>query len=144
MLKVVLLQEKFSKYRKILLEVLNIEVRVLQEVRMAEADRRAASKETNVESSKVNASRQGIIKKLSKSFLPESKFSSKLGKLSDTNLGSFNLEAFRRRMMGIGGHHPSVTSHNIVRSGLYAATGFPPAIQCPELIMECANCYNSK
>lgn len=88
------------------------------------------------------ASRQAVIKKLSKPFLPESKFTSKLGKLADTNLGSFNMEAFKSRKMGVGNHRPSVTSHNIVRSGQYAAAGFPPAIQCPELMMECANCYD--
>ena len=90
------------------------------------------------------ASRQAVIKKLSKTFMPESMFISKLGKLIDTNLGSVNLETFKNRLFGIGSHRASVTSHNIVRSGLYAAAGFPPAIQCSELIMECANCYEKE
>lgn len=110
---------------------------------MAEAGKvnKAASKAANAESSRANVSRQAVIKKLSKTFLPESKFTSKLGELSDTNLGSYNLGALRGRMYGLGGHPPSVTAHQIMKSGLYATAGFPPAIRCPEVIMECANCY---
>ena len=104
-----------------------------EEVEMAEA--RTTGKDNN------GASRQAVIKKLSKSFLPESKFTSKLGKLTDTNLGSVNLETFKKRMLGFGGHQPSNTSHNIIRSGLYAVPSFPPPIQCSELMMECTNCY---
>lgn len=85
-----------------------------------------------------------MIKKLSKTFLPKSKFTSKLGELNDTNLSSYNLGALTGRMYGIGGHPPSVTAHQIMKSGLYAVVGFPPAIQCPELILECANCYRPK
>lgn len=102
---------------------------------------KATGRAGNAEAGKENASRQVIIKQLKKSFIPESKFVSKIGGLTDTNLGSFNLEAFKRRIYGQGGYSPSVTSHNIVRSGLYAAVGFPPAIRCSELIMECANYY---
>lgn len=97
----------------------------------------------NAEVGKENASRQAIIKQLKKSFLPESKFVSKLGGLTDTNFGSFNLKAFKRRIYGQGGYPPSVTSHNTVRSRLYATAGFPPTIRCSELIMECANYYRS-
>lgn len=53
------------------------------------------------------------------------------------------MEAFKSRMMGVGSHRPSITSHNIVRSGLFAAVGFPPVVQCPKLMMECANYYES-
>lgn len=104
---------------------------------------KAAAKAGNVEAGKENASRQAMIKQLKRSFIPESKFVLKLGGLTDTNLGSFNLEAFKRRIYGQGGNPPSVISHNIVRSGLYAAASFPSTVRCLELIMECANYYNS-
>lgn len=100
---------------------------------------KAAGKATNAESSKESASRQAIIKKLHKSFLPESKFVSKLGGLINTNLGSFNLRALRNRMYGQGDHSSSIIAHNIMKSGLCAVVGFPPAIRCLELIMECVN-----
>lgn len=61
--------------------------------------------------------------------------------LTDTNLGSFNLKALKRRMYKKGGHHPSITTHNIMKSGLYAVASFPSAVRCPKLIMECANYY---
>lgn len=97
--------------------------------RMADVGRGdVVGRATNVETSKANASRLAIIKKLSKPFLLESKFTSKVGGLVDTNLSSFNLGALRGRMYGLRGHPPSVTMHHIMKSGSYAAASFPPAI----------------
>lgn len=107
------------------------------------ADVVGTSKAGNNEAIKENASRKATIKNLRKSFISESKFVSKFGNVTDTNLGSFNLKAFMRRIYGQGGNPRTKFSHNIVRSRLYAAAGFQPAVRCPELIMECVNFYNS-
>lgn len=86
---------------------LSIESSKLLQKKLRMVEVRATGRENNAESSKANASRQVVIKKLSKSFLLESKFYLKLGKLADTNLGSFNMEAFRSRIMGVGSHRPN-------------------------------------
>lgn len=97
------------------------------------------------ESSKVaNTSRQTQIKNEQKGFLPESKIISKWREVSDTNLGTFKLEEFMKRIFGHDGHPLSIVTKKIVRSGIVAVVGFPSAIHFLELIIECAKHYNAK
>lgn len=53
-----------------------------------------------------------------------------------------NMDQMRQRMFGIGNQIPSPTYANIMRSGIYQATGFPQSIQCSELVLKCARCYD--
>lgn len=41
-------------------------------------------------------------------------------------------------------HQLLPTTKKIVRSGIVAAIDFPPAIQCPKVIMECAKYYDAE
>lgn len=75
-------------------------------------------------------------------FLLVSQINSRWKEINDTNLGTFNLAAFKIRMFGTAGHNPSQTAVKFVKSGIVAATDFHPAIQCLDLILECAKHYN--
>lgn len=94
------------------------------------------------ESSKATTlSRQALIKAEMKGFLPHSRLNSRWEEISDTNLGTFNLAAFKIRMFGTAGHGPSPIAVKIVKSGIVATAGFPPTIQCSDLVQECATHY---
>lgn len=82
------------------------------------------------------------IKNEMKGFLPESKVISKWKEISDTNLETFQLGAFRNRIFGTVGCASSPTAVKFVKSGIVSADGFPPTVQCLELILECAKHYN--
>lgn len=95
------------------------------------------------ESSKAaTITKQAQIKAKMKGFLPVSQINSRWKEISDTNLGTLNPVAFKIRMFGTTGHNPSPTTVKFVKSGIVAAAGFPLAIQCPDLILECAKHYN--
>lgn len=95
------------------------------------------------ESSKTaTLTRQALIKVEMKGFLPSSQMNSRWKEISDTNLGTFNLTAFKIRMFRTTGHSLSPTTVQFVKSGIVAVASFPPPIQCPDLILECAKHYN--
>lgn len=48
----------------------------------------------------------------------------------------------KRRMYGMKNQLPSRLVVNIMKSGIYHAAGFPPSIQCNELMVECARHYD--
>lgn len=68
----------------------------------------------------------------------------KVREVGDTNSGTFKLEEFKKRIFGHDGHPLLTIAKKIARSGIVVAASFPPAIQCPELIIECAKHYNSE
>lgn len=62
----------------------------------------------------------------------------------DTNLGHVDLEDFRKRMYGTDGRLPTPIAMRMMRNGIVHAAGFPPAKECPELMVECALRYNAR
>lgn len=73
-----------------------------------------------------------------KEVLLETKIASYWGNVGDTILGHIDLEEFKKRMTGT---NPSKLARKMVRNGLVQAAGFPPSIQCPKMIVECAKHY---
>lgn len=47
-------------------------------------------------------------------------------------------------MFGVKNHLSSTLSANIMKSGIYQATGFPPSVQCNELVLECVKHYDPR
>lgn len=74
-----------------------------------------------------------------KNQLPNSKLASVWSEVSDTNVGAWRYEEFKER---IAQRDLSVLTKGMVKSGLDHVAGFPPAVQCYELILECARHYN--
>lgn len=94
------------------------------------------------ESSKAaTITRQAQIKVEMKGFLLVSQINSRWKNIKNTNLDTFNLAAFKIRMFGTIGHNPSPTTVKFVKSGIAVVASFPLAIQCPDLILECAKHY---
>ena len=59
--------------------------------------------------------------------------------ITDTSLHFFDMQDFQRRLR-TKPIHP--ITEKLQGSGLVEATGFPVAVQAPELILECINHYN--
>lgn len=70
-----------------------------------------------------------------KSQLPESKLSSVWADVSDTNVGAWRYEEIKQRTAE---KDLSALRQGMINSGLVHVAGFPPAVQCYELILECA------
>lgn len=80
----------------------------------------------------------------SKGVQPQSKIKSKWEHVVDTDLGHVDLEDFRKRMYGTDGRLPTPIAMRMMRNGIVHAAGFPPAKECPELMVECALHYNAR
>lgn len=89
-------------------------------------------------------SRKDQMKALLKGFYPESQITSRWRKIGDTNLEQFDLTKFKRRMFGTHEQMLSPMATNMIKNGICQAAGFPPAVQCSELMVECAKHNNSK
>lgn len=46
------------------------------------------------------------------------------------------------RMYGMKNQLPSPLTVNIMKNGIYHTAGFPPSIQCNELMVDCARHYD--
>lgn len=86
-----------------------------------------------------STSRPALMKEDQKNEELETKIVSKWSNIGDTNLGNFSVKKFRE-VPYIG--KPSPVARRIVGSGIIKAAGFPPAIQCHELMIECARHYD--
>ena len=84
-----------------------------------------------------------LIKNERRGFYPESKIVSKWAEIGDTSLGGLDLKDFNQRMFGYNDYHPTHLATRIVRSGIFAAAGFPP-FQHLELIVECTKHYSPR
>lgn len=73
-----------------------------------------------------------------KGVLPESKINSKWKKVGDTNLGHVDIGDFKKQMYGLDGRLPSTIASKMMHNKIVEGTCFPLAIQCNELIVECA------
>lgn len=71
--------------------------------------------------------------------MPESKVSSVWSEVSDTNVGAWRYEEFKQRTAK---KNLSVLRNGMIKSRLVHVAGFPPTIQCYELILECARQYD--
>lgn len=80
----------------------------------------------------------------SKGVQPESKIISKLKNITDTNFGHVDFQEFKRRMYGQDGPLPIPIARQIMRNGIFQATGFPPTLECAELMIECTKHYNAE
>ena len=96
-----------------------------------------------VEPKGTRETRGQLIKNERRRFYPESKIVSKWAKIGDTSLGGLDLKDFNRRMLQYNDYHPTHLAIRIVRSGIFAAAGFPP-FQHPELIVECTKHYSPR
>ena len=85
-----------------------------------------------------------VIKNEKRGFHPKSKIVAKWEKIGDTSLSGLDLKDFNRRMLGYNDYHPTHLATRIVRSGIFAAAGFPPSFQHPELIVEWAKHNNPR
>lgn len=88
-----------------------------------------------------STSRQALIKEDQRSNELETRIVSKWNNIGDTNLGNFNVKKFRE-IPYIG--KPSPVARRIIESGIIKAAGFPPAVKCHELMIECAHHYDSQ
>ncbi|XP_057818585.1 uncharacterized protein LOC131031479 isoform X3 [Cryptomeria japonica] len=88
-----------------------------------------------------STSRQALIKEDQRSDKSETKIVSKWSNIGDTNLGNFNVKKFQE-VPYIG--KPSLVARRIIESGIIKAAGFPPAVKCHELMIECARHYDSQ
>lgn len=79
-----------------------------------------------------------------KGLQPESKINSKWKNATDTNLGHVDFKYFKRRMYGQDGFLPTPITRWMMRNGIVQAVGFPPAMECAELMVECAIHYNAQ
>lgn len=70
--------------------------------------------------------------------------SSRWKKITDTNMHFLNMNQMRQRMFRIGSQIPSPAYVNIMKSGFLQAVGFAQFIQCSEIILECAQCYDPR
>ena len=87
--------------------------------------------------------RRQLINNERREFYLESKIVSKWAEIGDTSLGGLDLKDFNWRMLGYNDYHPTHLATRIVRSGIFAAAGFPP-FQHPELIVECTKHYSPR
>lgn len=71
--------------------------------------------------------------------LPESKISLVWSEASDTNVGAWRYGEFKERTAQ---KDLSVLRKGMMKSRLVHVAGFPPAIQCYKLILECARQYD--
>lgn len=85
-------------------------------------------------------SRQALIKEDAKGIIPESKITSQWANVADTNLGKFVMKKFQGPLYT---NTPTRISKKMIKSGVIQAAGFPLAIQCNELIVECARHYDT-
>ena len=92
----------------------------------------------------IGETRGKLIKNEMRGFYPESKILSKWAEIGDTSLGGLDLKDFNRRMLGYNNYHPKHLATRIVRSGIFAAAGFPPSFQHPKLIVECTKHYSPR
>lgn len=74
-----------------------------------------------------------------KDMISETSFTSRSKKIGDTNLGPFNMEGIRDRMYR---RNASKLARRMVRNEIVQASAFLPAMQCPELMIECAKHYD--
>lgn len=69
---------------------------------------------------------------------------SKWKNITDIDLRHVDLEEFKKRMYGHGGHIPTPIARMMMQNGIVQATGFLLAKDCVELIVECALHYNAQ
>lgn len=67
--------------------------------------------------------------------------SRRIGGKLETHLGEFDTKKFCHPSYV---NEPIPTAKKMIESGLINADGFPPVVQCYELIMECAQHYDSE
>lgn len=70
-----------------------------------------------------------------KNQLPDSKLVLVWSEVSDKNFGAWRYEEFKGRMAQ---KDLSILTKGMVKSGMAHVVGFPLAVQCYELILECA------
>lgn len=71
--------------------------------------------------------------------LPDSKIASIWSEVLDTNVGAWRYEEFKERAAQ---QDLSILTKGMVKSGLAHVAGFPLAVQCYKLILECAQHYD--
>ena len=76
-------------------------------------------------------------KKDKENMMPKTAFS-KLKRVYDTNIGTTNMVQLRNKLK----EGQSSMAKKIYKSGIVHAASFPPALPCPELIMECASKFD--
>lgn len=84
--------------------------------------------------------RQTLIKEDSKREAMESKIASFWGNVGDINLGQINMKKFQGPLYTT---KPSEHLKMMIESEIVKAAGFPLAVQCNELIVECAKHYDA-
>ncbi|XP_057820202.2 uncharacterized protein LOC131033077 [Cryptomeria japonica] len=87
-----------------------------------------------------SSTQQGLIKGDQKNDDLETRIISKWSNIGDTNVGNLNVKKFREAPY-IG--KPSLVAKKIIESGIIKAAGFPFAVRCHELMIECARHYDS-
>lgn len=89
------------------------------------------------------SSKKPAMKFASKGAQRETKINSKWKNVVDTDLGHVDFDEFKKRMYGQNGL-PTPIAKRIVRNGIFQAAGFPPAMDCAELMVECAIHYDAQ
>lgn len=84
--------------------------------------------------------RQTLIKEDLKGVMLESKITSLWSNVGDTNLGQIDMKKFQGPLYT---SKPFGFSKKMIESGIVQAVCFLPAIQCNELIIECAKHYDA-
>lgn len=80
----------------------------------------------------------------SKGTRPKSKITLKWRKVGDTKLGHVDFKDFKRRMYGHDVYLPTTIAQRMMRNRIVQEIGFPLAVECSELIVECAIHYNAR
>lgn len=77
-----------------------------------------------------------------KDTLFDTELTSKWRKISETNFEHTDKEDFRDRAFGRGKCNTSKMAKKLTRNGIAHIASFPPAVQCSELVLECARHYD--
>lgn len=83
--------------------------------------------------------RQALIKEDYKNVIVESKITSYWSNVGDPNLGQIDMKKFQSSLYTT---KPTGYSKMMMDSGIVKVVGFPLAVQCYELIVECARHYD--
>lgn len=88
-------------------------------------------------------SRKAQMKFASKGLQPKSKINSKWKNVTNTNLGHVDFKDFKKRMYEQDGFLPTPIAR-WMQNGIVQAVGFPPTVECAELMVECTIHYNAQ
>ncbi|XP_057824015.2 chaperone protein dnaJ 72 isoform X2 [Cryptomeria japonica] len=84
-------------------------------------------------------SRQALIKEDSKNVIVKSRITSYWGNVGDINLGRIDMKKFQTPFYTT---RPTGCTRAMIEIGIVKAAGFPLAVQCNKLIIECARHYD--